>query len=197
MKKSMIRRAVPALAGAALAVVALFPSPSAADEPQPGPVLAPATVLPGTPIDGIGSGSMEEHVFHIHAHLAIYVDGVLKWLPHGIGVVGPLVLDPAREDPFITAAQAFYWLHTHDESGVIHMEAPKPRDFVLGEFFDLWRQPLSLGQVGPALGPVTVLVDGHSFTGDPRTIPLTAHTVIQLDVGTVVPFQPFDFPAGY
>ena len=201
MNKTLIHRAATALTGAALAVAVLLPSPSVAAVPEPGPepdpVLAPAAVLPGTPIDGIGSGAMEEHVFHTHAHLAIYVDGVLKWLPHGVGIVGPIVLDPDVDYPFITAAGAYYWMHTHAESGVIHMEAPKLHDFVLGEFFDLWGQPLSRDQVGPAHGPVTVLVDGHTFTGDPRTLPLTAHTVIQLDVGTVVPFEPFDFPPGY
>jgi hypothetical protein len=32
--------------------------------------------------------------------------------------------------------------------------------------------------------------------GDPRDIPLTAHAVVQLDVGTVVPFRPYSFPPG-
>jgi hypothetical protein len=50
--------------------------------------------------------------------------------------------------------------------------------------------------VGPASGPVTAFVDGAVVGGDPRDIPLTAHAVVQLDVGTVVPFRPYSFPPG-
>ena len=32
--------------------------------------------------------------------------------------------------------------------------------------------------------------------GDPRDIPLNAHAVVQLDVGTVVPFRPYSFGPG-
>jgi hypothetical protein len=31
--------------------------------------------------------------------------------------------------------------------------------------------------------PVTALYDGHLFRGNPRTIPLTKHAQIQLDIG--------------
>ncbi|MBV8195555.1 MAG: hypothetical protein JOY80_08505, partial [Candidatus Dormibacteraeota bacterium] len=51
--------------------------------------------------------------------------------------------------------------------------------------------------VGPATGTVTVFVNGSQFSGDPGTVPLTAHAVIQIDVGTATPFQPYpSFPAG-
>jgi hypothetical protein len=43
---------------------------------------------------------------------------------------------------------------------------------------------------------VTAFVNGAVVSGDPREIPLTAHDVIQLDVGTVVPFRAYRFPAG-
>jgi hypothetical protein len=87
-------------------------------------------------------------------------------------------------------------VHTHDASGVVHIESPVQRRFTLGELFDLWGQPLGPQQVGPAPGPVTALVNGVVVAGDPRAIPLTAHAVIQLDVGAVVPFQAYRFPAG-
>jgi hypothetical protein len=41
-----------------------------------------------------------------------------------------------------------------------------------------------------------MLVDGRMVGGNPRDVPLDAHSVIQLDVGSVVPFQPFTFPVG-
>lgn len=37
----------------------------------------------------------------------------------------------------MTGRKAFYWLHTHDESGVIHIESPLRRAFTLGNVFDL------------------------------------------------------------
>jgi methionine aminopeptidase len=62
--------------------------------------------------------------------------------------------------------------------------------------FDLWGQPLGPEQAGPAHGPVTALVNGIVVGGNPRDISLGAHDVIQLDVGAVVPFRPYVFPAG-
>jgi hypothetical protein len=100
------------------------------------------------------------------------------------------------DGPFVVGGSAIYWLHTHDASGVVHIESPVQRTSTLGELFDLWGQPLGPDRVGPATGPVTVLVDGAVVGGDPRDVPLTAHAVIQLDVGTVVPFRPYTFPAG-
>jgi hypothetical protein len=98
--------------------------------------------------------------------------------------------------PFVAGGKGIYWLHTHDTTGIIHMEAPAHVSFTLGEFFDMWGQPLTAGQVGPAHGPLTVFVNGRRQGGDPRSIPLTAHDVIQLDVGTKVPFQSYTFPDG-
>lgn len=82
------------------------------------------------------------------------------------------------------------------ELGIIHMEAPAKVSFTLGQFFDMWGQPLSVTQVGPATGALTAFVNGTTWTGDPRAIPLTAHDVVQLDVGTPVPFQNHTFPEG-
>ena len=62
--------------------------------------------------------------------------------------------------------------------------------------FDLWGQPLGPDRVGPARGPVTTLVDGKVVGGDPRDVPLAAHGVVQLDVGTAVAFRPYRFPPG-
>jgi len=209
------RRRLGALA--VLSALALFfglcgASASAADQDQgPGqsqdqdqnrivddpPVLATAAVLGGAPVDGILAGPMVAGGFHIHAHLRLYVNGVEHWVPAGVGVTRPVVLDPDRSDPSIKAAHSFYWLHTHDESGIIHAEAPTPHDFTLGQFFDLWGQPLSRHRVGPAQGDVTMYVDGKKSDGDPRAVVLKDHTQIQLDVGRDVPFAPYDFPSRY
>jgi len=54
-----------------------------------------------------------------------------------------------------------------------------------------------LPPVGSATGRVVAYVDARRYKGDPSSIPLKAHDVIQLDVGTpVVPPRAFAFPQG-
>ena len=163
-----------------------------------GSLLAPAGATDQTSaVDGISCNSTEQLVFHIHAHLAIYVNGAMKLLPPGVGIGPPLQFQQTSAGPFVASGSCFSWLHTHDSSGVIHIESPVQRVYTLGDFFDIWGQPLSATQVGPAQGAVTATVNGSPFTGDPRSIPLNAHNVIQLDVGSTLPApQPYTFPAG-
>ncbi|MEY9946887.1 hypothetical protein [Kitasatospora sp. GAS1066B] len=85
---------------------------------------------------------------------------------------------------FVQASNCYYWLHTHASDGIIHIESPTQTRYTLGQFFDIWQQPLSATQVGPAVGPVTAYVNGEPATGNPRDIVLQPHEDIQLDVGT-------------
>jgi hypothetical protein len=149
----------------------------------------------GNGVDGVACNAGEQLAYHIHAHLAVYVNGQPRTIPAGIGIKQP-VAEQTSSGPFVIQGDCFYWIHVHDLSGVIHIESPTQRTYTLGQFFDLWGQPLSTTQVGPATGPVTAFVNGAPYQGDPRSIPLTAHQVIQLDVGTVVPPQPYPFPSG-
>ncbi len=161
-----------------------------------GQLLAPLGNGPdGKPVDGVACNTGEQLAYHIHAHLAVYVDGQLRTIPYGIGIVQP-VAEQTSSGPFVSQGSCFYWIHVHDLSGVIHIESPTPRTYTLGQFFALWGQPLSTTQVGPASGTVTAFVNGAPQQGDPGSIPLDAHQVIQLDVGTVVPPQPYRFPSG-
>jgi hypothetical protein len=150
------------------------------------------TAVYGQVIDGIKCEVNEQVVYHIHAHLAIFVDGKAKQVPQGIGIAPPLQLQNSPSGAYVAGGSCFYWLHTHAADGIIHIESPSQAQYALGQFFDVWGQTLAADQVGPAVGKVTAVVDGKPFTGDPRTIPLTAHGVIQLSVGTPVPFQPID-----
>jgi hypothetical protein len=161
---------------------------------EQGPDLAPASsTTPGTPVAAIQCGATEQLAYHIHAHLAVYVDGQLRALPAGIGIPGAQV-QQTRYGPVVGTGTCFYWLHTHTTDGVIHIESPTQRIYTLGNFFDMWRQPLSANQAGPAKGRITALVDGKPWTKDPRLIPLVPHSVIQLDVGApVTAFQPVSF----
>ncbi len=147
------------------------------------PQLARTSAAPPTaPVDGIQCLGSEQLVFHIHAHLTVYVDGAARQVPYGIGIVNPQVSQTPL-GAFVGAGSCFYWLHTHADDGLIHIESPVVRTYTLGDFFDIWQQPLSPVRVGPAMGPVTAVYNGRVYQGNPRDIPLTAHAQIQLEVG--------------
>jgi hypothetical protein len=166
------------------------PVPSAAT------LASPAASVTGQDVDGIGCQTSEQTLFHIHAHLTIFVNGTARQVPAAIGIPGAQA-QPTAAGPFIEDGTCFYWLHTHAADGIIHIESPVHRTYTLGNFFDEWGQPLSAGRVGPASGHVVALYNGQVFKGDPRSIPLTAHAQIQLEVGTplVAPEQ-ISFPNG-
>jgi hypothetical protein len=151
---------------------------------EQGPLLAPAsTSATGQTVDGIQCNSTEQVVYHIHTHLTVFVDGALRAVPAGVGVVEPVPQQTAN-GVFVQASRCYYWLHTHAQDGVVHVEAPSQATYTLGQFFAIWRQPLSAGQVGPARGSVTTYVNGRKYTGDPSTITLSSREDVQLDVGT-------------
>jgi len=162
-----------------------------------GPLLATvasfdnASPGPNTTIDGIKCETSEQLLFHVHSHLAIFVNGQQRSIPMGIGIAPPRQTQAGATGTFVVAGTCFYWLHAHTSDGIIHIESPIQRTYTLGNYFDIWHQPLSSTQVGPAHGPVTAYRNGQLFTGDPRNITVGAHVVIQLDVGTKVPFKNF------
>jgi hypothetical protein len=140
-------------------------------------------------VDGITCGLKEQLAYHIHAHLAVFDNGASRALPGGIGIPGSKVVQSAQ-GPVAAGGKCIYWLHTHAPDGVIHIESPFERVYTLGNFFDIWRQPLSKTQVGDLKGNVSAFVNGKPWTKDPRAIPMLPHAVVQLSVGTpIVPFQ--------
>lgn len=135
-------------------------------------VMAPAAVPTGATVDGVRCDPAEGVTLHIHAHLTILDHGKPVGVPEDVG--RPL------------AGQCFYWLHTHTPDGIIHIESPSAREFTLGQFFDIWGQPLTTHDVaGAKTRPgetVKVYVDGRPYTGNPRTIEFAQN----LDVAFVV-----------
>jgi hypothetical protein len=85
---------------------------------------------------GLPPGGSE--AFHHHALLHIYNNGILVPLAANIG------LEPAKhlESP----------LHTHDHTGIIHMEAAHPFKFTLGDFFMVWGVKFGPEQLGALKG---------------------------------------------
>ncbi len=170
--------------------------PEAVPIPSAAPLASTATAATGKDIDGISCQSSEQTIFHIHAHLTIFVNGSPRQVPAAIGIPGAQATSSAQ-GPFISRGTCFYWLHTHAADGIIHIESPVQRTYTLGDFFDEWGQPLGPDRAGPATGPVVAIYNGQRYVGNPRNIPLNAHAQIQLEVGKplVVP-QAITFPGG-
>jgi hypothetical protein len=147
------------------------------------PLASTATIATGQDVDGISCQNSEQTLFHVHAHLSVFINGSPRQIPAGIGIPGAQASSSA-EGPFISSGRCFYWLHTHAADGIIHIESPAQRTYTLGDFFDEWGQPFGPQQVGPARGRVTAIYDGKLYQGNPRDIPLNAHAQIQLEVGS-------------
>ncbi len=160
------------------------------------PLLAPAaSPAPGQSVDGIACGPTEQLVFHIHAHLTIFVSGAARVVPFGVGIAPPLEVEQTQAGLYAAGGQCFSYLHTHAADGIIHIESPIQRVYTLGGFFDVWKQSLTRNRVGSAAGSVTSFLNGRRYSGDPRAIPLLAHAQIQLDVGRpIVAPQSITFP---
>ena len=158
----------------------------------------PQAVKLGETIAGIPCQLAEKIAFHVHARLTIFVNGAARQVPFGIGIGPPLYGQSlAGHGVFVTSGSCFMWLHTHAADGIIHMEAPKPTSFTLGQFFAIWGQPLSKSQVGPAKGTVTAFYNGKVWTGNPAQIPLSSELQVQLDVGKpLVAPEHITFPKG-
>jgi hypothetical protein len=123
------------------------------------PPQGPNAVLDGSPIGDIQCEAQEEAALHIHAGLAIVLDGQRVTIPANIGIN--------------VDQQCLYWLHTHVDKGVIHVESPTTQEqFTLGQFAQVWGYPLSRTQVLDFKGTLHAWVNGTPFTGDPATIPL-------------------------
>lgn len=141
----------------------------------------------GAPIDGITCGAMEYATLHVHSHLALFVNGKQLAVPQYIGMAPN------------ASGGCLYWIHTHDASGIIHVEAPQLNapgggPYTLGDFFDIWGMPLTRSNVAGFKGPVTAYVNGTLYAGPLRAIPLHAHQQIVLEVGKPVPPPNYIFP---
>jgi hypothetical protein len=174
------------------ASMTLVPAPKTTLGPEQipvpsGPKLATLiNAASGQTIDGIQCQTSEKTVTHVHTHLTVFVNGQPRVIPYGIGIPGAQA-EAVQGGPFVSTGSCFYWLHSHANDGIIHIESPSTSEsFTLGQYFDIWGQPLSTTQVGPATGPVTVFFDGKLFKGNPRDLPLGDHYQIQLDVGTPI-----------
>lgn len=130
----------------------------------------PAWNRTGTTVyDGIGCASAVN--YHTHTMLSFYKDGVRLGLPTSIG----------RNN------SCNYGIHTHDDSGVVHVETEAPVTYTMGQFFAEWGQPLSATSIAGLDKPSFYIIDNEKitpFSGDPATIVLSAHREILIVTGT-------------
>ena len=146
---------------------------------------------------GIPCDQLQHSQIHYHAALQIIHEGVLTPLPANIGIVTDSSGNPS----------CYYWLHVHAANkDVIHIESPANDTFNLGQFFSVWStwggktQPLDSTHVSTfTLTPdekLYVYVDAGDgkgpqlFTGDPKTIVLSKHEVISLEITSGTPTTP-------
>jgi hypothetical protein len=140
-------------------------------------------------IDGIQCNAVEQLVFHNHAHLDIFIDGQPYTVPSQIGIV---------------PGKCIYWLHTHDDSGVIHIESPVTRNFTLGQFFDIWKKQFSNVQIfdktANATNVMAVYLNGNKINGEAnyRDINIQEHDQIAIVFGRPPSKIPstYEFPKG-
>jgi len=144
--------------------------------------------LTGAPIDGIQCNNSEQLAYHHHIHLAIFINGQPRSVPLGIGMVPPALVSNTAKGPFAEGSNVcLYWIHVHATDGIVHIESPEVRTFLLTQIFGIWHQPLSATQIGPYTGHVTATVNGQPWTGDPAEIPLDERAQIVLNLnGPVV-----------
>lgn len=59
---------------------------------------------------------------HDHPKLTIMIDSTPMKIPRGVGISSTCTRP----------------IHTHDETGTLHVESPSDRDYTLGDFFKIW-----------------------------------------------------------
>lgn len=76
-------------------------------------------------------------VMHIHSQIEVKNSGKEIVVPAEIGIAPELWHDHSL-DQFGPSRALLAPLHTHDESGTIHIESVVNRDYTLGEFLSIW-----------------------------------------------------------
>jgi hypothetical protein len=134
----------------------------------------------GAPVDGLTCEMNMVETYHVHTHLSVFLDGQQIAVPGQIGIV-----------PQPGGGHCFYNLHTHDKSGKLHVEAPAPGTFTLGQIMDIWGQPIQGDNFAGITGkPIVVYVTDAGVvtqaTGEWRDIELKTHREVTVQIGTAI-----------
>ncbi len=142
---------------------------------------------------GLPVYAQEKVKVHYHAHLDIWANGSAVPVAPYIGFV---VKD--------NKATGISPLHTHDDSGVVHIESADNSAYTLGQLFTEWGVSLSETCIGglckDATHDLRFYVNGVAYAGDPDKIVFKSHMEIAIQYGkpSELPKPPagYNFPAG-
>ncbi|WIB61690.1 hypothetical protein DEJ13_07630 [Curtobacterium sp. MCLR17_007] len=149
---------------------------------------APADAAARANAAGLEVAGMEGAALHTHQHLSVSVDGKPVAVPANIGV-----------DVQQGGMSA---LHTHDTSGIVHVESAEVQPFTLGQLFTEWGVALRARQVGGYVDgrdgqEIAVFVDGEQTSTPLPRLRLEDQQdiaiVITRGVGTPIAPAPFDW----
>jgi hypothetical protein len=97
----------------------------------------------------------------------------------------------------IDPAVGFAPLHTHDVSGVIHVESPTVRTYTLGQFLGCGSPRAALvATAPPATGGCGSTSTVRPTRADPTTMPLASHQELVVAFGTAAQL-PSPIPSAY
>jgi hypothetical protein len=144
--------------------------------PRYHPTAANAAVLAGAPIGRLRCVGGARFAVHVE----LFARREVAILPPGIGV--------ARNG-------CRYPLNTTAPTGVV--DVARAGRFTLGDLFRVWGRRLGTSALLSFKGPVSVFVDGRRRRGDPRSIVLTRHSEVVVEVGGyLTPHASYLFPKG-
>jgi len=186
-----MRGVVTGLAAVALAAPPYPPTPIGRG-PRFHPPPATESVLRGKPV---GEQRCANARGRFGVHVEVFARGLVVVIPSGVGVARPFV----RTGAFVLPRGCTYPLRTLAPTGVV--EVARRARLRLGDLFDVWGQPLSRTRLAgfrtTEARPVRAYVAGRRWRGDLRSIPLTRHAQIVLELGAYIPPHPrFLFPRG-
>jgi hypothetical protein len=179
------RRQLVWIAGITVAVAAgvfFFTNRNDTSSPPPGALPGELTTEAPWPANAAKSAARatalglppEGTTMHEHANVQIFVHGQNERIPTDIGI-----------DPSAGTIQS---IHTHDDTGLVHLESSESREFTLGEFFGVWGVRFTPSCLGAYCNDgdnrLQVFVDGDEVTDNLQDVQLDDQTVIVVTYGT-------------
>jgi len=173
------------IAGIAIAVgagVFFFTNRNDTSSPPPGALPGELTTEAPWPANAAESAARatalglppEGTTMHEHANVHIFVHGQNERIPTDIGIDA--------------AAGTIQSIHTHDNTGLVHLESSESREYTLGDFFGVWGvrfTPSCLGAYcNDGNNRLQVFLGGEEVTDNLQDVQLDDLSVIVLTYGT-------------
>jgi hypothetical protein len=179
------RRQLVWIAGITIAVAAgvfFFTNRNDTSSTPPGALPGELTTEAPWPANGAKSAARatalglppEGTTMHEHANVQIFVHGKEEQIPTDVGI-----------NPSAGTIQS---IHTHDDTGLVHLESSESREFTLGDFFGVWGVRFTPSCLGAYCNEgdnrLQVFLDGEEVTDDLQDVQLDDQTVIVVTYGT-------------